>query len=217
MRYLRSTITSTAEIFTRWFYNIIKSMLPDTSAREASFMARIAFQDFKNYLRSKLNISRYEIAEHSVVMEMENMLMDSKRYNRELKEWTELWLQKWKERVKVVLSEEDVKKQKLVLDEEINSIVRNLGFWRELKDFVMGALIEKGEICFTDIISENILRIEVNNIFKKLGNVDSTIKYLQENPIHLLNRALDRVKMISSKRAPLVLVRINTKMIDYIY
>jgi len=217
MRYLRSTITSTAEIFTRWFYNIIKSMLPDTSAREASFMARIAFQDFKNYLRSKLKLSRYEITEHSVVMEMENMLMESKRYDRELKEWTELWLQKWKERVKVVLSEEDVKKQKLVLDEEINSIVRNLGFWRELKDFVMGALIEKGEICFTDIISENILRIEVNNIFKKLGNVDSTIKYLQENPIHLLNRALDRVKMISSKRTPLVLVRINTKMIDYIY
>jgi len=217
MRYLRSTITSTAEIFIRWFYNIIKSMLPDTSAREASFMARIAFQDFKNYLRSKLKLSRYEIADHSVVMEMENMLMDSKRYNRELKEWTELWLQKWKERVKVVLSEEDVKKQKLVLDEEINSIVRNLGFWRELKDFIVGALIEKGEICFTDIISENILRIEVNNIFKKLGNADSTIKYLQKNPIHLLNRALDRVKMISSKRAPLVLVRINTKMIDYIY
>jgi len=217
MRYLRSTITSTAEIFTRWFYNIIKYMLPDTSAREASFMARIAFQDFKNYLRSKLKLSRYEITEHSVVMEMENMLMEPKRYDRELKEWTEVWLQKWKERVKVVLSEEDVKKQKLVLDEEINSIVRNLGFWRELKDFVMGALIEKGEICFTDIVSENILRIEVNNIFKKLGNADSTIKYLQENPIHLLNRALDRVKMISSKRTPLVLVRINTKMIDYIY
>ncbi|RLE59691.1 MAG: hypothetical protein DRN53_06865 [Thermoprotei archaeon] len=217
MRYLRSMATTMAEMFIGWFYNIIKSILSDISSHEATFMAKVAFQDFKNYLKNKLKVSKCESVENLALREMENMLLNPNRYNRELKEWTELWLQKWKERVKVVLSDEDVKRQRLMLSSDINTVIRRLRFWRELKEIIIGALIEKGEICFTDIISENILRAEVDNIFKKLGDINSTVSYLEKNPVHLLNRALNRVKIISSKRAPLVLVKIDTSMINYMY
>ena len=162
-------------------------------------MLRLACKDFNNYMKFQHNSSyRIELDQLEKISQKESLELEAF-----LTVWVARWLKKWQERVKLLIgkqkkneSSEDAKNLK-----NSEPICQTLEHKTELIEIAQSTLINKGEICASELLAEHVLKIELANNALDISDKGQAITFLC-NLIH-------RVNEISKNNCPLLFVEVN--------
>lgn len=167
---------------------------------------RVAHQDLINYLRHHWNMVGKETSKFELVSKIDRYLREEPaEFEAFLSVWMGMWLRKWSQRVKLLLGEEVFSNENKPRTFSTPSNVEHL--WARLKarqgivELVASSLVKNGELCGTEILAENILKMELG---KNTGQVNSI-----EQTLGLLNAALRRAREIAQNTGPLIFVKVD--------
>lgn len=167
---------------------------------------RIAHQDLVNYLKHHWNMVGKETSNFELVSKIDRLLKEEPaEFEAFLSVWTGMWLRKWSQRVKLLLGEQVVSNENKPRTFSATSNVEHL--WAQLKgkqeivELIVSSLVKNGELCGTEILAENILKMELG---KNTGQVNS-----KEQTLALLNAALRRAREIAQNTGPLIFVKVD--------
>ena len=129
---------------------------------------------------------------------------DTSELDAYLTVWAGIWFKKWKERVKLLIGNQNANKwskmSKTLQDAE--PLWRKIEHKQELLEVVESTLIKNGEICGTEILSENLIKIELGE--RNLKDVSD-----QERAIVTLNNSLRRAREMAQSKGPLIFVKVD--------
>jgi hypothetical protein len=167
---------------------------------------QVAFQDFTNYLKFHWNMIGKEANNLELVEKMERFFKEnSAEMDAYLTVWTGIWLKKWKERVKLLIGNQNTNKwnkvSKTLCDAE--PLWRKLENKQEIIELVVSTLIKNGEICGTEILSENLLKMELG---ERMNVITLNEK---EHILSVLNSALRKARDMAQSKGPLIFVKID--------
>ncbi len=166
---------------------------------------QVALQDFTNYLKFRWDLvgqeaDQQEIIERIGVLSQKN----AEELDVFLAVWCNRWFKKWKERVKLLIGNQGANKwnkmNKPLADAE--HIWQKIECKQDLQELVVTTLIKNGEICGTEILAENLLKMEMGE------------KYLQSLPkteriFVALNNTLRKARAMAHSRGPLIFVKVD--------
>ena len=166
---------------------------------------QVACQDLTNYLKYHWNLMGKEANQCELVERLEHYFKENPGELEEfLAVWIGVWFKKWKERVKLLIGDQNANRW--------NRVARTLSsaepYWRklehkqEIQEVVTATLIKNGEICGTEILAENLLKIELSE------------KHVQclsdkERVFTVVNNALRKARGMAQSEGPLIFVKID--------
>ncbi|MDH5460002.1 MAG: hypothetical protein OEW71_03080, partial [Candidatus Bathyarchaeota archaeon] len=160
---------------------------------------QIACQDLTNYLKVHWNLVGKEDNECELVEKLEKFFNETPSELEEfLDVWTGIWFGKWKERVKLLIGNENSKRWNKVT-KTLNSaepLWRRLANRQEMREVVISTLIRNGEVCGTSILAENLLKIELGGNKKKYVNEE-------ERVMNVVNNVLRKARELARSKGPL--------------
>jgi hypothetical protein len=166
---------------------------------------QVACQDFTNYLKYHWALIGKEANNFELVEKMEQFFKENpQELEAFLTVWVGIWLKKWKERVKLLIGNQNQSKWNKVAKTLANAepMWRNMLHKQELIELVVGTLIKNGEICGTEILSENLLKMELGeNCTRCMGE--------KELVLNVLNHALHKARDMAQSKGPLIFVKID--------
>jgi hypothetical protein len=166
---------------------------------------QVACQDLTNYLKVHWNLIGKEANECELVEKLEKFYSENPKEMEEfLGIWTGIWFKKWKERVKLLIGNENSNRWNRVTKilNEAEPIWRKLSNKQEMQELITSTLIKNGEICGTSILAENLLKMELGEKGRKYFNE-------QEQIIHVVNSTLRKAREITRSKGPLIYVKID--------
>lgn len=166
---------------------------------------QVACQDFTNYLKYQWDLIGKEASNFELVEKMETFFKENPAELEEfLAVWVGIWLRKWKERVKLLIGNQNQGKWNKVANTLANAepIWRNLQHKQEIMEVVIATLIKNGEICGTEILSENLLKMEI-------GEKSNKCLDEREHILVVLNNSLRKAREMALSRGPLIFVKID--------
>jgi hypothetical protein len=166
---------------------------------------QVACQDFTNYLKFHWNLIGKEANQCDLVERLENLFKeDSQELNAFLTVWTGIWFKKWKERVKLLIGTQNANKWNKMSKTlaNVEPMWRKIEYKQELQEIVISTLIKNGEVCGTEILAENLLKMELGE--KDVENVNE-----KERIFATLNNALRKAREMAQSRGPLIFVKID--------
>ncbi len=166
---------------------------------------QVACQDFINYLKYQWGLVGKEANNFELVEKMERFFKENlEEIEGFLTVWVGIWLKKWKERVKLLIGDQNQNKWNKVAKTLANAepLWRNLNHKQEVMEIVVATLIKNGEICGTEILSENLLKMELGEKFNQSPNE-------KEQILNVLNNALRKAREMAQSRGPLIFVKID--------
>lgn len=166
---------------------------------------QVACQDFTNYLKFQWNLIGKEANQCDIVEKLEKLFKDdSAELDAYLKIWSGIWFKKWKEWVKLLIGNQNAnrwnKMAKTLSDAE--PLWRKIEHKQELQEIVVATLIKNGEICGTEILAENLLKMELGE--KNLQNYGD-----KERVFITVNNALRKAREMAQSHGPLIFVKID--------
>ncbi len=166
---------------------------------------QVACQDFTNYLKVHWNLIGKEANQCELIEKLEKLYKeDSSELDAYLTVWAGIWFKKWKERVKLLIGNQNANKwskmSKTLQDAE--PLWRKIEHKQELLEVVEATLIKNGEICGTEILSENLIKIELGE--RNLKDASD-----QERAIVTLNNSLRRAREMAQSKGPLIFVKVD--------
>ena len=166
---------------------------------------QVACQDFTNYLKFHWNLMGKESNQCELVEKLENLFKeDSYELEAFLTIWIGIWFKKWKERVKLLIGDQNANRWNNI-SKAINNaepIWKKLEHKQELQEIVITTLVKNGEICGTEILSENLLKMELGE--KRVQDVSD-----KERVFIVLNEALRKAREMAQSKGPLIFVKID--------
>ncbi len=165
----------------------------------------VACQDFTNYLKFHWNLIGKEASECELVERLERFFKENPNELEEfLTVWAGIWFEKWKERVKLLIGNENANKWNKVSKALNNAepLWRKLGHRQEITEVIVATLIKNGEICGTTILSENLLKME-------LGEKRNQRLNNREQVLTIVNNSLRRAREMAQSKGPLIFVKID--------
>jgi len=166
---------------------------------------QVACQDLTNYLKVHWNLIGKEANECELVEKLEKFYSENPKEMEEfLGIWTGIWFKKWKERVKLLIGNENSNRWNRVTKilNEAEPIWRKLSNKQEMQELITSTLIKNGEICGTSILAENLLKMELGEKGRKYFDE-------QEQIIHVVNSTLRKAREITRSKGPLIYVKID--------
>jgi len=169
-------------------------------------LLQVACQDFTNYLKYHWNMVGKESNNCEIVEKMDKLFKENPaEFEAFLAVWTSIWFKKWKERVKLLIGSQNANKwnkvSKTLADAE--PLWKKLTFKREIMEVIVATLIKNGEICGTEILSENLLKME-------LGDKTNQIMINEQAQVlTVLNNSLRKARDMAQSRGPLIFVKID--------
>ena len=166
---------------------------------------QVACQDFTNYLKFHWNLMGKEANQCELVEKLENLFKeDSLELEAFLTIWIGTWFKKWKERVKLLIGDQNANRWNKISKTISNAepIWKRLEHKQELQEIVITTLVKNGEICGTEILSENLLKMELGE--KQVQDVSD-----KERVFIVLNEALRKAREMSQSKGPLIFVKID--------
>jgi hypothetical protein len=166
---------------------------------------QVACQDFTNYLKYQWDLVGKEANNFELVERMERFLKENpEEIGGFLTVWVGIWLKKWKERVKLLIGNQNQNKWNKVAKtlENAEPLWRSLHHKQEIMEVVVATLIKNGEICGTEILSENLLKLELGD------KINCSINE-KEQTLNVLNSALRKAREMAQSRGPLIFVKID--------
>ncbi len=166
---------------------------------------QVACQDFTNYLKVQWSLIGSEGSNLELASRMENFFKENPvELEAFLTVWVGIWLRKWKERVKLLIGTQNQNKWNKVAKTLANAepLWRNLQNRQEMIEIVVATIIKNGEICGTEILSENLIKMELGD--KTVHNMSE-----RERVLIVLNNALRKGREMSFSKGPLIFVKID--------
>ncbi|MEM3731281.1 MAG: hypothetical protein QW667_03745 [Candidatus Bathyarchaeia archaeon] len=166
---------------------------------------QVACQDLTNYLKVHWNLIGKELNECELVEKLEAFHRENPKELEEFLEfWTKMWFKKWKERVKLLIGNENSNRWNKIskILSEAEPLWRSMPNRKEMEEVVISTLIKNGEICGTSILAENLLKTELG---------ENKRRYLrdEERTINIVNVTLRRARELSRSKGPLIFVKID--------
>jgi hypothetical protein len=166
---------------------------------------QVACQDFTNYLKFHWGLIGKEASQCELVEKLETLFKeDPDELEEFLTVWLSMWFKKWKERVKLLIGDQNANKWNKVSKTLSNAepLWRKIEHKQEILEVVVATLIKNGEICGTEILSENLLKMELGE--KRVQLLSDT-----EQICTILNNALRKGRDMAQSRGPLIFVKID--------
>ncbi|MEM3551369.1 MAG: hypothetical protein QXN87_04650 [Candidatus Bathyarchaeia archaeon] len=166
---------------------------------------QIACEDFTNYLKVFWGLVGRDAGTCELIDKLEGLHREEPRELEEFIDlWAGIWLKKWMERVKLLISDEDQKKWNRMTRILINAepIWRKLTNRREMQEVVVFTLIKNGEICGTSILAENLLKMELGENKRKYTREEEQI-------LNLVNNTLRKARELTRSKGPLIFVKLD--------
>jgi hypothetical protein len=177
----------------------IEGYLPQFELYSSDFqMVTYACRDFEEWLKCKWNLSNnqefYEKVEETVEKDLEALrsLMIC---------WAGLWLEKWRDRVKVLSSKLKPPAEVMKQIKDARIALRNIEHRKELKQLLIQKLIHQGEICMPGFIAEQLIIEEITKRSKGTS-VSSEITVI--SPFDILNALSYRISRLPKEKGPLI-------------
>jgi hypothetical protein len=173
----------------------------------------IAFQDLQNYLKFHWNIISSDESEIKLQKRLLSYSEDPTELNEFIQIWSGLWLNKWNNRVKLVLAGRDLKRWKRTdhLMKKAIPIWRRLKKRNMIKNIIIESLIRSGEICGTSILAESMLKIEIGMSVEKSNSMEDHGQILG-----VINRVLRKARESSKGKGPLLYIRIGKRFFQLV-
>ncbi len=166
---------------------------------------QIACDDLTNYLKVHWNLVGKEANECELVDMLEKLSTENPTELEEfLDVWTGIWFKKWKERVKLLIGNENSNRWNRVTKILNNAepLWRRLANRQEMTEVLTSTLIKNGEICGTSILAENLLKME-------LGEKSKEYYSEEEQAVTVVNNALRKARELARSKGPLIYVKID--------
>jgi hypothetical protein len=166
---------------------------------------QVACQDFTNFLKFHWNLIGKEASQCELVEKLEKLFKEDPMELEEfLTVWVGIWFKKWKERVKLLIGQQNMNKWSKVSKNlsQAEPLWKKVERKQEVQEVVVATLIRNGEICGTEILSENLLKMELGE--KKMRSLKD-----QERLFNALNSSLRKAREMAQSRGPLIFVKID--------
>jgi hypothetical protein len=166
---------------------------------------QVACQDFTNFLKFHWNLIGKEASQCELVEKLEKLFKeDPVELEEFLTVWVGIWFKKWKERVKLLIGKQNMNKWSKVSKNlsQAEPLWKKVERKQEVQEVVVATLIKNGEICGTEILSENLLKME-------LGEKRMRCLKDQERLFNALNSSLRKAREMAQSRGPLIFVKID--------
>jgi hypothetical protein len=167
---------------------------------------QIACQDLTNYLKVHWDLVGKEANECELVEKLESFFNENPTELDEfLSIWTGIWLRKWKERVKLLIGNENTKRWNKVTKilDNAEPLWEKLSNRQEMQEVITSTLIKNGEICGTSILAENLLKMELGDEKRK--------EYVNEKEqvLSVMNNTLRKARELAQSKGPLIFVKVD--------
>jgi hypothetical protein len=166
---------------------------------------QVACQDFTNYLIFIWNLTGKEANQCEVVEKLEKLFKeDEDELEAFMTIWVGMWIKKWKERVKLLIGEQNANKWSKIS----KTLTTAEPYWKkienkkELQEIVVTTLVKNGEICGTEILAENLLKMELGE--KRIQSLGD-----KERLFTILNNSLRKAREMAQCRGPLIFVKVD--------
>jgi hypothetical protein len=166
---------------------------------------QVACQDFTNYLKFHWELIGKEASQCELVEKLEKLFKENPTELEEfLTVWIGMWFKKWKERVKLLIGDQSANKWNKVSKTLSNAepLWRKIERKQEIQEVVVATLLKNGEICGTEILSENLLKMELG---------EKRVQYLgdKEQVFTIVNNALRKAREMAQSKGPLIFVKVD--------
>jgi hypothetical protein len=165
----------------------------------------VACQDFTNFLKFHWDLIGKEASQCELVEKLEKLFKENPAELEEfLAVWTSIWFKKWKQRVKLLIGQQNTDKWQRASKNLRNAepLWNKVERKQEIQEVVVATLIKNGEICGTEILSENLLKMELGE--KRVRNLKDT-----ERLFTVVNNALRKARGMAQSQGPLIFVKID--------
>jgi hypothetical protein len=167
---------------------------------------QVACQDFTNYLKFHWQLIGKENSNCEIVDKLELLFRENAdELDSYLTIWCNIWFKKWQQRVKLLIGNQGANKwskmAKNLTDAE--PIWHRLDHKQELQEVVVSTLIKNGEICGTEILAENLLKLELGE--KSIQSITDD----KERLFTVLNNTLRKSREMAQSRGPLIFVKVD--------
>ena len=166
---------------------------------------QVACQDFTNYLKFHWNLIGKEASQCELVERLENLFReDPSELDGFLTVWIGIWFKKWKERVKLLIGDQNASRWSKISKNISNAepVWKRIENKQELLEIVVATLVKNGEICGTEILSENLLKMELGE--KRVQDPSD-----KERVFTAVNDALRKAREMAQSKGPLIFVKID--------
>lgn len=184
-----------------------RSHLPQFRLNSPDYqMVLYAQQDLENWFKVK-----WGVKDSYTIHRMLNRYLSGDYKNKEdfkffLNVWVGSWLEKWRERVKILPKFPKISPKHAERLKKAKMIYRKMNRASELKEMVIRKLIAQGEICMTGFIAENMI---INEIAKRLQRYGGRIKPSYINPLDILNSLVPKIERLPKERGPLLFLKVS--------
>ena len=166
---------------------------------------QIACQDLTNYLKVHWDLVGKEANDCEIVERLEKIFNENPSELEEfLAFWTGIWLTKWKERVKLLIGNENSKRWN-----HVAKVLKNgeaawakLSNRHEIEDVIISTLVKNAEICGTSILAENLIKME-------LGEEKKDYQSDEERIVNVVNDTLRKTRELTQSKGPLIFVKVD--------
>ena len=178
---------------------------------ELDFMSEVARADFLNYVMTQEDFLYEDNAERLALDAIIYYIEEEPfRIDALLSEWLDVWSWKWKQRVKLVLKEDpNLAKAEEMFNQRLGPVIPKVKNYEWFRKFAIGSLINIKEVCFTNLLSDSIVKGVLFKIAKSLPP-EKTVQVIEKNPLFVLGEIVNRVKELKTFKGNLVVVRLNS-------
>ena len=172
---------------------------------------QVACEDFTNYAKFHWGLIGRETSQLELTDKLEQIFREDRNELEEfVNVWIGIWFKKWKERVKLLIGDDSASKWNKVTKTLNNAepLWRKLEGKQEIRELIATTLIKNGEICGTEILSENLLKLE-------LGEKRVQCLSERERVLIAVNNALQKGRNMALSRGPLIFVKIDKGYYGY--
>jgi len=182
----------------------IEKYLPQFEPYSSDYqMVLYACRDLEQWVEHKWTITGTD----GVYKQIEGALEYEPRVFRVfLNFWVGHWLEKWRERVRVLSERPKLPPMVLKKIKKARILYKEMEYRRELKKMVIGKLIGQGEICMVEAIAEALI---VEEIAKRIQSTEGDSELTIVTPIDILNSLSQRISRIHEEKGPLIHLNIK--------
>jgi len=169
-------------------------------------MILYAQRDLETWLRIKWGAENPYAVQRRLERYLRGDYKEQEDFRAFLNVWLGNWLEKWRERVKILPKMPKVPSKHAERLEKAKRLYREMDHALELKETVIRKLIERGEICMTGFIAENMI---VNEIARRLRRQGDELKAPRLDPLDILNSLMPKIERLPKEKGPLLFLKVG--------
>ncbi len=184
----------------------LKEYVPQFEPYSADYqMVVYASRDLEEWMKCKWSVNSNAFYET-----LEGLIEDKyDEFHIFLKSWVSVWLEKWRERVRLLHTKPKLPPNVIERIKQAKRIYQKSEFKRELKKLLTKKLIRHGEICMASFIAENLI---IEEIARRLRNIKPDSSSIKLDPMDIYNSLSSRIFSLSKEKGPLIYLRIKPYM-----